>query len=150
MLQPVTLGLLAAFVGFSSSFAVVLAGFAAMGATPAQAASGLVVLCLLMGGLGLAFSVLWRMPISIAWSTPGAALLVSTAMPEGGFPAAVGAFLVASALLDALDPDALSYVEGSCPLGAVELVAREGEGVEAEGVHVHGDLSCGLAPSVWK
>lgn len=99
MLQPVTLGLLAAFVGFSSSFAVVLAGFAAMGATPAQAASGLVVLCLLMGGLGLAFSALWRMPISIAWSTPGAALLVSTAMPEGGFPAAVGAFLVASALL---------------------------------------------------
>lgn len=99
MLQPVTLGLLAAFVGFSSSFAVVLAGFAAMGATPAQAASGLVVLCLLMGGLGLAFSVLWRMPISIAWSTPGAALLVSTAMPEGGFPAAVGAFLVVALLL---------------------------------------------------
>jgi benzoate membrane transport protein len=99
MLQPVTLGLLAAFVGFSSSFAVVLAGFAAMGATPSHAASGLVALCLLMGGLGLAFSVLWRMPISIAWSTPGAALLASTAMPEGGFPAAVGAFLVASALL---------------------------------------------------
>lgn len=99
MLQPVTLGLLAAFVGFSSSFAVVLAGFAAMGATPAQAASGLVVLCLLMGGLGLAFSVWWRMPISIAWSTPGAALLAGSAMPEGGFPAAVGAFLVASALV---------------------------------------------------
>lgn len=99
MLQPVTLGLLASFVGFSSSFAVVLAGFAAMGATPAQAASGLVVLCLLMGGLGLAFSVWWRMPISIAWSTPGAALLAGSAMPEGGFPAAVGAFLVASALV---------------------------------------------------
>lgn len=99
MLQPVTLGLLASFVGFSSSFAVVLAGFAAMGATPAQAASGLVVLCLLMGGLGLAFSVWWRMPISIAWSTPGAALLAGSAMPEGGFPAAVGAFLVASALM---------------------------------------------------
>jgi benzoate membrane transport protein len=99
MLQPVTLGLLAAFVGFSSSFAVVLAGFAAMGATPTQAASGLVMLCLLMGGLGLGFSVLWRMPISIAWSTPGAALLASTAVPTGGFSAAVGAFLAASLLL---------------------------------------------------
>jgi benzoate membrane transport protein len=99
MLQPVTLGLLAAFVGFASSFAVLLAGFAAVGATPEQAASGLVVLCLLMGVLGLGFSVVWRMPISIAWSTPGAALLVSTTPPEGGFAAAVGAFLAASLLL---------------------------------------------------
>lgn len=99
MLQPITLGLLAAFVGFASSFAVVLAGFAAVGATTAQAASGLVVLCLLMGVLGLGFSVLWRMPISIAWSTPGAALLVTTGAPEGGFAAAAGAFLAASLLL---------------------------------------------------
>ena len=39
------------------------------------------------------------MPISIAWSTPGAALLASSAMPEGGFPVAVGAFLVSGALI---------------------------------------------------
>ncbi|MCX8132550.1 MAG: benzoate/H(+) symporter BenE family transporter [Roseococcus sp.] len=99
MLQPVTLGLLAAFVGFASSFAVVLAGFAAVGASPEQAASGLVVLCLLMGVLGLGFSAVWRMPVSIAWSTPGAALLVTTGAPEGGFAAAVGAFLAAALLL---------------------------------------------------
>lgn len=99
MLQPVTLGLLAAFVGFASSFAVVLAGFAAVGASPEQAASGLVVLCLLMGVLGLGFSLVWRMPVSIAWSTPGAALLVTTGAPEGGFAAAVGAFLAAALLL---------------------------------------------------
>jgi benzoate membrane transport protein len=99
MLQPITLGLLAAFVGFASSFAVVLAGFAAVGATPDQAASGLVMLCLLMGVLGLGFSVIWRMPISIAWSTPGAALLVTTGAPAGGFAAAVGAFLAAALLL---------------------------------------------------
>lgn len=99
MLQPATLGLLAALVGFSSSFAVVLAGFGAMGATPEQAASGLVMLCLLMGVLGLGFSVAWRMPVSIAWSTPGAALLAGSASPEGGFAAAVGAFLAAALLL---------------------------------------------------
>lgn len=124
MLQPVTLGLLAAFVGFSSSFAVVLAGFAAMGATPAQAASGLVVLCLLMGGLGLAFSVIWRMPISIAWSTPGAALLASTAMPMGGFSAAVGAFLVAALLLVAAGlwrPFAQAVERIPAPLAAAML-----------------------------
>jgi len=101
MLQPVTLGLLASFVGFASSFAVVLAGFVAMGATPDQAASGLVMLCILMGVLGVGFSVVWRMPISIAWSTPGAALLVTTGAPEGGFSAAVGAFLAAALLLAA-------------------------------------------------
>ena len=99
MLQPVLLGLQASFVGFASSFAVVLAGFTAMGATPEQAASGLIMLCLLMGVLGAGFSLAWRMPISIAWSTPGAALLVTTGVPEGGFSAAVGAFLAAALLL---------------------------------------------------
>ncbi|WP_431301749.1 benzoate/H(+) symporter BenE family transporter [Sediminicoccus sp. BL-A-41-H5] len=99
MLQPVLLGLLAAFVGFASSFAVVLAGFTAMGATPEQAASGLIMLCVLMGVLGAGFSIIWRMPVSIAWSTPGAALLATTGAPAGGFSAAVGAFLAASLLL---------------------------------------------------
>ena len=99
MLQPVLLGLLAAFVGFASSFAVVLAGFTAMGATPEQAASGLIMLCILMGVLGAGFSIIWRMPVSIAWSTPGAALLATTGAPAGGFSAAVGAFLAAAMLL---------------------------------------------------
>ena len=39
------------------------------------------------------------MPIAIAWSTPGAALLVSTGAVAGGWPAAVGAFLVGALLL---------------------------------------------------
>jgi len=100
MLQPLTLGLLAALVGFASSFAVVLAGLAAVGASPAQAASGLAALCLAMGGLGVLFSLRLRMPVSIAWSTPGAALLATgVGVPEGGFPAAVGAFLLCGALI---------------------------------------------------
>ena len=98
-MQPVVMGLLASLVGFASSFAVVLAGFAAMGATPAQAASGLVVLCLLMGVLGIGLSWRFRMPVSVAWSTPGAAMLAGSAAPEGGFAAAVGAFLVAALLV---------------------------------------------------
>ena len=39
------------------------------------------------------------MPISVAWSTPGAALLAASAMPAGGFPEAVGAFLVCGGLI---------------------------------------------------
>ena len=43
-LPAVTAGLLAAFVGFTSSFSVILQGLTAMGATREQAASGLMAL----------------------------------------------------------------------------------------------------------
>lgn len=96
---PISAGLLTAIVGFASSFAVVLAGLQAVGASPGEAASGLIALS---AGQGLLMIVLaWRsrQPLSFAWSTPGAALLVSTGMPAGGFPEAVGAFLIAAALI---------------------------------------------------
>ncbi|MBE9605210.1 benzoate/H(+) symporter BenE family transporter [Acetobacteraceae bacterium H6797] len=98
-LQPATAGLLAAIVGFASSFAVVLQGFSAVGASHAEAASGLLALCIVNGLLGAWLSWSKRLPISIAWSTPGAALLVASGMPEGGFPVAVGAFLVTALLI---------------------------------------------------
>ncbi len=90
-------GLITAVVGFTSSFAVVLAGLRAVGASTGQAASGLLTLCVVMGVTGIVLSRLHRMPISIAWSTPGAALLSSTAW-TGGFGHAVGAFLISGAL----------------------------------------------------
>src|SRR5580692_3299681 len=91
--------MLAAFVGFASSFAVILEGLTAVGASPAQAASGLMALAIAMGVCAILLSLWRREPISIAWSTPGGALLASSALPEGGFPAAVGAFLVCGALI---------------------------------------------------
>jgi benzoate membrane transport protein len=92
-------GVLAAFVGFASSFAVVLKGLTSVGASPAQAASGLMALAVAMGVCGILLSLWYRQPISIAWSTPGGALLASSAMPEGGFQAAVGAFLLSGMLI---------------------------------------------------
>jgi benzoate membrane transport protein len=97
--QPVTAGLLAALVGFSSTFTVILAGYAAVGASPAQAASGLLVICLMQGVLGAGFSLVTRLPISIVWSTPGAALLLATGAQPGGYPTALGATVVAGALI---------------------------------------------------
>jgi benzoate membrane transport protein len=64
-----------------------------------MAASGLLAVCVIKGFCGAGLSWRMRMPISIAWSTPGAALLITTGVPDGGFPVAVGAFLVAAALL---------------------------------------------------
>jgi benzoate membrane transport protein len=92
-------GILAAFVGFASSFAVVLQGLTAVGASPAQSASGLMALSVAMGVCAILLSLWYREPISIAWSTPGGALLASSAMPEGGFPVAVGAFLASGLLI---------------------------------------------------
>lgn len=92
-------GVMAALVGFSSSFAVVLAGLRAVGATPAQAASGLLALCLVTGVTTIWASRRYRIPFMFAWSTPGAALLVSTGLITGGWPAAVGAFIVGGGLI---------------------------------------------------
>ncbi|MDQ1105072.1 benzoate membrane transport protein [Nocardioides zeae] len=95
---PVLAGVVTAVVGFTSSFAVLLAGLRAVGATEREAASGLlaVTLAFAAGIIGLA---LWhRIPLTLAWSTPGAALLVGTGVVDGGWPAAVGAFLVTGLL----------------------------------------------------
>ncbi|MEU5434621.1 benzoate/H(+) symporter BenE family transporter [Streptomyces sp. NPDC020719] len=94
-----TAGLIAAFVGFSSSFAIVLEGLTHVGASRAEAASGLMALSVSMGLCAIFLSFRLRMPISVAWSTPGAALLAGSASVDGGFGAAVGAFLVTGVLI---------------------------------------------------
>ena len=96
--HAVLAGVVAAVVGLTSSFAVVLAGLRAVGASEHQAASGLIVLCVTMGLMAIVLAWRTRMPIMIAWSTPGAALLVSAGHVHGGYPAAIGAFLVGGVL----------------------------------------------------
>jgi benzoate membrane transport protein len=98
LLQPVVAGFVAAFVGFASSFAVVLKGLSAVGASDAQAASGLMALAIAMGVASIVLSFATRMPVAAAWSTPGAALLATTGATAGGFPEAAGAFLVVGLL----------------------------------------------------
>jgi benzoate membrane transport protein len=97
--QSMFMGSLAAFVGFASSFAVVLQGLKGVGATDVQAASGLMALSIAMGISAIMLSVFTRLPVSVAWSTPGAALLAATGVVEGGFAAAVGAFIICSCLI---------------------------------------------------
>lgn len=97
--QAIIAGIVTALVGFTSSFAVVLAGLRSVGADTGQAASGLLALTLVFG-----VAVLWlawrsRVPVTLAWSTPGAALLAAGGMVDGGWPAAVGAFLVTGLLI---------------------------------------------------
>ena len=93
------MGCLTAFVGFASSFAVVLQGLKGVGATDFEAASGLMALSVSMGLCAIVLSAWTKLPVSIAWSTPGAALLATAGTVEGGFAAAVGAFLVCGLLI---------------------------------------------------
>jgi benzoate membrane transport protein len=97
--QAAAAGLLAAFVGFASSFAIVLQGLRGVGASPAEAASGLTAVAIAMGVGGIFLSLRTRMPVSVAWSTPGAALLATAGPLQGGFAAAVGAFIASGALV---------------------------------------------------
>jgi len=98
-MQAIFAGMLAAFVGFASSFAVVVKGLTTVGASAAEAASGLTALSIAMGICAIWLSLRTRLPISIAWSTPGGALLASSGAVEGGFAAAVGAFIASSVLI---------------------------------------------------
>lgn len=96
---PVSAGIVASLVGFTSSFAVVLTGLRAVGASPTEAASGLLALCVTQAVGMMWLARRYRQPITLAWSTPGAALLAGTGMVVGGWPAAVGAFVTVGVLI---------------------------------------------------
>ena len=98
-IQTLATGVLAAFVGFASTFAVIIQGLTAVGASRAEAASGLMALSISMGVCAIYLSLKTRQPISVAWSTPGAALLATSGPVEGGFAVAVGAFVLTAILI---------------------------------------------------
>jgi benzoate membrane transport protein len=92
-------GALISIVGYASSVAIVIQGLKAMGASPQEIASGLLMLGLAKGIAAIVLSMRSGMPISIAWTTPGVALMAVTPALAGGFSAAVGAFLVVALLI---------------------------------------------------
>ncbi|NEW45845.1 benzoate/H(+) symporter BenE family transporter [Nocardia cyriacigeorgica] len=97
--QPIGAGVITALVGFTSTFAVVLSGLTAVGASTAQAASGLLALCVTQAIGMIVLSYRYRMPIIVAWSTPGSALLAGAGLVSGGWAAAIGAFVITGVLI---------------------------------------------------
>jgi benzoate membrane transport protein len=97
-LSALVAGFVAVLVGFTSSVVIIFQAAAAFGATPAQATSWIWALGLGMGLTSLGLSLKYRMPVLTAWSTPGAALLVTAG---AGVPMAeaVGAFIVCALLI---------------------------------------------------
>ena len=98
--SAVVAGFVAVLVGFTSSVALIFQAAQALSATPAQTASWLWALGIGMGVTSIILSLVYRLPILIAWSTPGAAVIASAAA-EGHLtmPQAVGAFLACAAMI---------------------------------------------------
>ena len=98
-LSAIPAAVAAGLVGFGSSLALVLAAAQAVGASLAQAASWVLALCLAKAAGSAVLSAWARVPVVLAWSTPGAALVAASAgvtMPE-----AVGAFVAAGLMVAA-------------------------------------------------
>lgn len=89
--------LVAAIVGYGSTIALVLAAAQAVGASAAQTASWVAAVCFAKA-IGSAFLSTWkRIPVVLAWSTPGAALIAASTGVD--INQAVGAFVVAGVLI---------------------------------------------------
>jgi benzoate membrane transport protein len=96
---PILAGMVAGVTGTTASLGIAVAALSAIGASKGQTATSIVVMVALYGLLSMALAWRFKMPISIVWSTPGAAMLVAAGVLHLEFETAVGAFLVTGALL---------------------------------------------------
>lgn len=90
--------LIAALIGFGGTVALVVQAMRALGASVGQTGSAVTALCLGIAIGGAILSVRLRVPIVLAWSTPGAALLAAS-MPGQTWPVAIGAFLASGLMM---------------------------------------------------
>lgn len=93
----VTAGFVGVLVGFTSSAVIVFQAATTAGASPAEISSWLFALGCSLSCSCIGLSLYYRMPILCGWSTPGAALLV-TSLSGLSMPEAIGAFIFAAAL----------------------------------------------------
>lgn len=91
-------GFVAVLVGYASSAAIIWQAAVAAGASTAQIAGWMSALGLAMGISTLILTFWYRAPVLTAWSTPGAALLV-TGLQGLTLPEAIGVFIIANALI---------------------------------------------------
>lgn len=100
-LSAVVAGVIVVAVGFSASAVIVFQAALAGHLSPEQTASWIWAIALGSGVTSLGMSLYYRVPILTAWSTPGAALLV-TGLPQYGYGEAIGAYLVAAIIVTVL------------------------------------------------
>ncbi|SDG77403.1 benzoate membrane transport protein [Vibrio xiamenensis] len=94
----ISAGFGAVLVGYTSSVVIIIQAAKAAGASAAQIESWLLALGLVMGLTSILFSWHYKKPVLTAWSTPGAAMLV-TAVAQYSLSEAIGAFMITGVLI---------------------------------------------------
>lgn len=97
-LSAIVAGFVAAMTGYTSSLVLMFQAGRAAHLSDAQISSWIWALSIGMALCTIGLSLRFRAPIVIAWSTPGAALLISS-LPNVDYAQAIGAFIVCAALL---------------------------------------------------
>jgi benzoate membrane transport protein len=90
--------LTAVVVGFASTILLIMEAADAVGASPAEKASWAASLCIGQAVTTLILSWRYKMPIITAWSTPGAALIATSAAGVD-YRSAIGAFIASGLLM---------------------------------------------------
>ena len=106
-LSTITAGFVASLVGLTSGIVIVFEAARAVGASDKQIASWVFALCLGMAILTIVPSLKLRIPVMVAFSAPGAAILATVAPGDFTLSEAVGAFVINGVLM-ALDSPAFS------------------------------------------
>ncbi|WP_339521970.1 benzoate/H(+) symporter BenE family transporter [Pseudomonas sp. EA_35y_Pfl2_R111] len=96
--SAVVAGFIAMLTGYTSSLVLMFQAGQAAGLTSGQISSWIWALSIGMALCCIGLSLRYRAPIMIAWSTPGAALLI-TSLPGVPFSEAIGAYIFASGLI---------------------------------------------------
>ncbi len=91
-------GFITVLVGYTSSAVIIFQAASAVGASQDEISSWLWALGIGMGITCITLSLYYRHPILTAWSTPGAAILV-TSLSGASLNEAVGAFILSSLLI---------------------------------------------------
>ena len=97
-ISAVIAGFVTVLVGFTGAGLIVFQAAQSLGATPVEIGSWLWALGWGMGLTSIGLSLRYRVPIVTAWSTPGAAMLITTTA-DVTMPEAIGAFLISAALI---------------------------------------------------
>jgi benzoate membrane transport protein len=96
--SAVSAGFVTVLVGFTSSAVIVFQAARSFGATPEQVGSWMLALCVGMGVPGVVLSTFYRVPVALAWSTSGAAMMATNSLGMS-MSEAIGAFLVTGVLI---------------------------------------------------
>lgn len=96
--SAIVAGFIAMMTGVTSSLVLIFQAGQAAGLAAGQISSWICALFMGMAVCSIGLSLHFRSPVTMAWSTPGAALLV-TSLPGVAYPEAIGAYITCALLV---------------------------------------------------